>query len=97
MISLAALLVVTTGGFCVVSWHHWARFSKRRHPLSVTAAMLPLCGCLACFSSLNDVLWQRVLTLSFCLVASLGTAATVFFTRRAEKRLEQLGEAAKPP
>ena len=92
MIGTTLIVCIISAAFGIVSAHHWVQFAKRRHPLSLSAALMPLCGVLAALESFSVPRWERAVTLTFCLVASVGTATAVVLTRRAERKLRELRE-----
>ena len=87
---LVLLYLPIAAGIGTVSWHHFDKYRKRQHPLSVVAGVMPL-GWLFASALVIEPHASRwrpwVLSLAL-LEATLG-AAMVYRTRLAEKRLQK--------
>lgn len=88
MMGLWIAMLLVAMGTSTVSWHHYSRFSRRGHRMSIVAGAQPL-GWVFCCALLMDPSQARYrpLILPLALMAGLGGALVVVSTRRKEARL----------
>jgi hypothetical protein len=73
----------------VVGWHHFDKFARRGHRLSIIAGLQPMGWLFACALLLEPCVTQwRPLVLAPALLAAVVGSLMVYGTRRGEKRLE---------